>query len=164
MQYRYLESSAGRLLLAADNSALRYLLFSPATPDPAWTESANAILDAISQQLREYFAGKRTHFDVPIAPQGTAFQRTVWNLLQQIPYGETISYSELATRYGNPKATRAVGAANGKNPISIVIPCHRVVATNGSLWGYGGGLPAKRWLLDLESPNSKLDLAPPPVT
>ncbi len=154
MQHRYLDSPIGKLLLAADHAALRFLLFSPATPDPQWTESANAILDSAAQQLQEYFAGVRTTFDLPVDPQGTPFQRSVWNLLQQIPYGETISYSELANRYGNPKATRAVGAANGKNPISVVIPCHRVIAANGSLWGYGGGLPAKKFLLDLEQPRA----------
>ena len=152
MQYRYLDSPIGTLLLAADE-ALRYLLFSPAVPGPAWTESSNGILDRTTDQLREYFAGKRTTFDLPVAPRGTVFQQSVWTLLQQIRYGETISYAELAIRYGNHKATRAVGAANGKNPISVVIPCHRVIAANGTLWGYGGGLPAKRWLLDLEKPS-----------
>ncbi len=154
MVYRYLESPVGKLLLAADQSALRYLLFAPATPDAQWTEGANSILDSAEQQLSEYFGDRRTSFDLPVDPRGTTFQRSVWSLLQQIPFGETISYAELAIRYGNPKATRAVGAANGKNPISIVIPCHRVIAANGSLWGYGGGLPAKRYLLDLEQPRA----------
>jgi methylated-DNA-[protein]-cysteine S-methyltransferase len=102
------------------------------------------------RQLREYFSGRRTEFELPLAPQGTAFQRGVWRQLQEIPYGETISYGELAKRVGNPKASRAVGAANGQNPIPIVIPCHRVIGSNGKLTGFGGGLPTKEALLALE--------------
>ncbi len=103
------------------------------------------------KQLREYFAGKRADFDLPLAPEGTEFQRSVWRNLQDIPYGETISYGELAKRVGNPKASRAVGAANGQNPIPIVIPCHRVIGANGKLTGFGGGLPTKEALLALET-------------
>ena len=102
------------------------------------------------RQLLEYFALKRTSFDLPLAPEGTPFQRSVWRHLQDIPYGETISYGELAKRVGNPKASRAVGAANGKNPLPIVIPCHRVIGSNGTLTGFGGGLPTKEALLGLE--------------
>src|ERR1700688_3149557 len=102
------------------------------------------------RQLREYFAGKRTEFSLPLAPEGTAFQRSVWRQLQAIPYGETISYGELARRVGNPKASRAVGSANGANPLPIVIPCHRVIAGDGTLGGFGGGLPTKQTLLALE--------------
>jgi len=101
--------------------------------------------------LREYFAGKRADFDLPLAPEGTEFQRTVWRNLQDIPYGETISYGELAKRVGNPKASRAVGAANGQNPIPIVIPGERVIGANGKLTGFGGGLPTKEALLGLEA-------------
>jgi methylated-DNA-[protein]-cysteine S-methyltransferase len=102
------------------------------------------------RQLREYFAGKRAAFDLPLAPEGTAFQRSVWRQLQEIPYGETISYGELARRVGNPKASRAVGSANGANPVPIVIPCHRVIAGDGTLGGFGGGLLTKQTLLTLE--------------
>jgi methylated-DNA-[protein]-cysteine S-methyltransferase len=108
------------------------------------------------KQLREYFAGQRADFDLPLAPEGTEFQRTVWRNLRDIPYGETISYGELAKRVGNPKASRAVGAANGQNPIPIVIPCHRVIGANGKLTGFGGGLPTKEALLALETKHLKL--------
>ena len=101
--------------------------------------------------MREYFSGRRTEFDLPLAPEGTEFQRTVWRHLQDIPYGQTISYGELAKRVGNPKASRAVGAANGCNPLPIVIPCHRVIGANGKLTGFGGGLPTKEMLLSLEA-------------
>jgi len=105
----------------------------------------------VVDQLREYFAGKRTTFDLALIPQGTEFQVKVWNELRRIPYGETISYKQLAERIGKPKAVRAVGAANGANPIPIVIPCHRVIGNDGSLTGFGGGLPLKKRLLELES-------------
>jgi methylated-DNA-[protein]-cysteine S-methyltransferase len=108
------------------------------------------VLAAAAAQLEEYLAGERTSFDLPLSPRGTEFQRRVWDALVEIPYGETVSYAELARRVGAPAAVRAVGAANGRNPLSIVVPCHRVVGSDGSLTGYGGGLPAKRWLLDLE--------------
>ena len=101
-------------------------------------------------QLAEYFAGERTEFDLPLEPAGTPFQRSTWLALREIPYAETINYGQLALRVGNPKASRAVGLANGRNPISIVVPCHRVIGADGSLTGYGGGLDRKRLLLDLE--------------
>lgn len=104
-----------------------------------------------ADQLAAYFAGQLTEFDLPLAPAGTQFQRAVWAALQQIPYGETWSYSQLAGKIGNPAAVRAVGLANGRNPIAVVIPCHRVIGADGSLTGYGGGLDRKRYLLDLES-------------
>jgi methylated-DNA-[protein]-cysteine S-methyltransferase len=107
-------------------------------------------------QLAAYFAGELTEFDLPLAPAGTDFQRRVWNGLRAIPYGQTISYGELARRVGNPAASRAVGLANGRNPIAIVVPCHRVIGTDGSMTGYGGGLDRKRFLLALER-----DTAPP---
>lgn len=106
--------------------------------------------DAVISQLTAYFAGELKSFDVPLAMAGTPFQQTVWRELTAIPYGETISYGELAERLGQPTAARAVGLANGKNPISIIVPCHRVVGANGNLTGYGGGLPRKRYLLDFE--------------
>ncbi|GAA2618507.1 methylated-DNA--[protein]-cysteine S-methyltransferase [Actinomadura fulvescens] len=104
----------------------------------------------VVEQLEAYFAGELTEFDLPLALRGTPFQRTVWQALQEIPYGETISYGQLAQRIGKPSASRAVGLANGKNPISIIVPCHRVVGSAGSLTGYGGGLERKRRLLDFE--------------
>ncbi|MCK1798303.1 methylated-DNA--[protein]-cysteine S-methyltransferase [Streptomyces sp. XM4193] len=107
--------------------------------------------DPVAQQLAEYFAGERTEFTVPLTMEGTEFRRTVWTALRDIPYGRTESYGELAARIGRPSASRAVGMANGRNPISIIVPCHRVIAGNGNLTGYGGGLPRKRHLLALES-------------
>ena len=108
-------------------------------------------LAPVVRQLEEYFAGERRTFDLALAPGGTPFQAQVWAELCRIPYGETLSYLQLAQRIGNPRAVRAVGLANGSNPIAIVIPCHRVIGADGSLTGYGGGLPTKRWLLGLES-------------
>ena len=154
MNYSYLETPIGTLLIAADD-ALREIRFPNKTaahrPDPAWTESARGVTSDTLRQLREYFAGRRSEFDLPLDPAGTEFQRTVWRLLREIPYGETISYGELARRVGNPQASRAVGAANGRNPIPIVIPCHRVIGSNGKLTGFGGGLPTKEALLGLEA-------------
>ena len=118
-------------------------------PDPAWTKDSTPFAEPI-RQLRAYFAGELEAFDLPLAPQGTPFQLKVWNRLCDIPYGETISYGELARRIGNPNASRAVGLANGSNPIPIIIPCHRVIGSNGKLTGYGGGLPIKEKLLALE--------------
>jgi methylated-DNA-[protein]-cysteine S-methyltransferase len=118
-------------------------------PDPSWIESAVPFAEAI-HQLDEYFAGTLRQFDLPLAPEGTPFQQRVWRALLDIPYGETVSYAELARRIDQPSAVRAVGAANGQNPLSIVIPCHRVIGSDGRLVGYGGGLPAKSALLALE--------------
>ena len=117
-----------------------------AGPDPRALPQAPLLADA-ARQLAEYFAGGRLEFDLPLQLIGTPFQRQVWNALAEIPYGETWSYAQLARRIGNPKACRAVGLANGSNPISIIVPCHRVIGANGSLTGYGGGLERKRWLL-----------------
>jgi methylated-DNA-[protein]-cysteine S-methyltransferase len=163
MNYSLLETPIGTLLIAGDEKAIRRIDFptngksgKPGTPQPDWTESARGPVGQAMKQLREYFAGKRADFDLPLAPEGTEFQRTVWRNLQDIPYGETISYGELAKRVGNPKASRAVGAANGQNPIPIVIPCHRVIGANGKLTGFGGGLPTKEALLALETKQMKL--------
>lgn len=104
----------------------------------------------VAKQLAEYFSGKRTAFELDLAPRGTVFQLAVWNALLAIPYGDTISYAELARRIGKPSAVRAVGAANGANPIPVIIPCHRVIGSNGTLTGYGGGIERKQWLLALE--------------
>ena len=106
--------------------------------------------EGLRLQLLEYFAGRRKAFDVPLAPKGTPFQLAVWNALLEVPYGETVTYAELARRIGRPAAVRAVGAANGANPIPVIIPCHRVIGSNGTLTGYGGGIERKQWLLALE--------------
>jgi methylated-DNA-[protein]-cysteine S-methyltransferase len=151
--YQWMESPVGRLLLVADEVGLRQAWFAegrtPPVVDMSW-QSGGAVLEEPARQLRAYFAGELQHFDLPLKPEGTAFQTRVWELLQEIPFGETISYGELARRAGNPAASRAVGLANGANPIPIIIPCHRVIGSNGKLTGYGGGLETKRWLLDFE--------------
>jgi methylated-DNA-[protein]-cysteine S-methyltransferase len=148
-----IESPVGSLLLAADSAGLRHILFKNGTrtvvPDAAWREDRRALGETI-RQLRAYFSGELERFSLPLAPEGTPFQLEVWSHLCDIPYGETISYGELARRIGHPRASRAVGLANGTNPIPIVIPCHRVIGSNGKLTGYGGGLPIKEKLLALE--------------
>jgi len=116
----------------------------------------DAMLEQCAQQLNEYFAQQRREFDVPLEPQGTDFQRRVWKELERIPYGQTCSYADVARSIGSPDAVRAVGAANGRNPIPIVVPCHRVIGSNGNLTGFGGGLPLKKLLLELESRNGSL--------
>jgi len=163
MNYCYVDSPVGRLLVAGDDNAVRRIEFpqdgTPGRPEAGWHESIGGPLQEAVRQLREYFSGARTEFDLPLAPEGTIFQRNVWSRLQEIPYGQTISYGELARRVGNPKASRAVGAANGCNPLPIVIPCHRVIGANGKLTGFGGGLPTKQLLLSLEARTSKNDSA-----
>jgi methylated-DNA-[protein]-cysteine S-methyltransferase len=159
MNYQFLKTPIGTLLIAGDERAIHRIEFprdgTAGKPEAGWTESARGPVGDAVRQLREYFLGKRTDFDLPLEPQGTAFQRGVWKRLEEIPYGETISYGELAKRVGNPKASRAVGAANGQNPIPIVIPCHRVIGANGKLTGFGGGLPTKEKLLNLEKAADK---------
>ena len=154
IHYTRIESPVGPLWLAASDTHLHALEFeAPAHPvkrDDAWHEGRNAVIDAAHAQLDEYFAGTRRDFDLPLAPQGTDFQVKVWWKLATIPYGETISYAQLASRIDKPTAMRAVGAANGRNPLSIILPCHRVIGADGSLTGYGGGLPIKVFLLKLE--------------
>jgi methylated-DNA-[protein]-cysteine S-methyltransferase len=154
MNYAYLETPIGTLLIAGDAQAVRRVSFprsgKAVKPEPGWQASDHGPVGDAIRQLREYFSGRRATFDLPLGPEGTAFQRTVWRGLQDIPYGATISYGELARRIGNPKASRAVGAANGANPLPIVIPCHRVINADGGLGGFGGGLPIKRALLALE--------------
>lgn len=147
------ESPVGRLFLAKDGEALTDLRFhAKMTPDERrndWTTSEAPFRDVI-RQLKAYFKGDLKRFDLPLKPEGTPFQEKVWQALVDIPYGETITYKELARRVGKPNACRAVGAANGQNPLSIVIPCHRVIGSGGRLTGYGGGLDVKRFLLALE--------------
>lgn len=148
--YTY-DSPIGPLVLSAHTDQLVGLhLPGSDDPIPAGTERATPILKRAAKQLAEYFAGKRTAFDLALAPEGTAFQRRVWDALLEIPYGETTNYGTIAQRIGRPAASRAVGAANGRNPIAIIIPCHRVIGANGSLTGFGGGLPAKTFLLTHE--------------
>jgi len=117
------------------------------------------LLQAAVQQLDEYFAGQRTAFELPLRPEGTAFQRQAWQALCAIPYGETRSYAQQARAVGRPTATRAIGAANGRNPIAIIVPCHRVIGSDGSLTGYAGGEPVKRWLLAHEGAQRRTQLA-----
>jgi methylated-DNA-[protein]-cysteine S-methyltransferase len=153
ISYTQIDSPIGPLVLAADDAGLRRIDFMSSkhahAPDPSWQEDGRPLKEAI-RQLRAYFAGKLETFDLPLAPQGTEFQSKVWHHLLDIPFGETISYGQLAHRIGNPNASRAVGLANGSNPIPIIIPCHRVIGSNGKLTGYGGGLPIKEKLLALE--------------
>jgi methylated-DNA-[protein]-cysteine S-methyltransferase len=144
-------SPVGSLLLQADDGGLTGIWF-VGNGEPALGDlDSDPVLRAAAEQLAEYFAGRRTRFDLPLAATGTPFQRAVWDALQEIPYGRTWSYADLALHIGKPRAVRAVGAANGRNPLPIVVPCHRVVGANGTLTGYGGGLENKRILLDLES-------------
>lgn len=150
----HMESPVGRLRLESDGKAIAGIYFPqhrnlPEEAVPAQDSEVPVLLDA-TRQLHEYFAGWRQQFDLPLALQGTDFQKQVWAELQQIAFGKSISYGELARRIGNEKAVRAVGLANGRNPISIVVPCHRVIGANGSLTGYGGGLERKAFLLNLE--------------
>ena len=153
MIYARHESPVGPLLLAGDGVALKVIGFSEGKGrvdvQAGWQERRDAFADAI-RQLDEYFAGARRDFELPLAPDGTPFQLRVWQALLAIPYGATWSYRELAAAVGNVQAVRAVGLANGRNPLPIVIPCHRVIGSDGSLTGYGGGLATKRALLALE--------------
>jgi methylated-DNA-[protein]-cysteine S-methyltransferase len=149
------DSPIGPLLLTADDDGITGLhmdgdTYGPAQPNSDWIEDSLRFAEA-RRQLEEYFAGDRTDFDLPLRPSGTPFQREVWAALQTIPYGEVRSYGEIAAQIGRPGASRAVGLANGRNPIAVIVPCHRVIGASGSLTGYGGGLHRKRLLLDLEA-------------
>ncbi len=157
--YTTYESPVGPLLLAGEPNALHRVSFESSkrsTPPGAdWKLDKKPFAEVI-RQLRAYFRGELKEFDLPLAMEGTEFQLRVWNALRTIPYGETISYAQLAERIGNPKAVRAVGLANGSNPIPIIVPCHRVIGSGGSLTGFGGGLSTKKMLLELE--NKQLSL------
>ena len=147
-------SPIGDLLLVGDAAALHGVYFQagkrgPTRPDRSWEPSEKPFRE-VQRQLKAYFAGRLRDFDLPLAPQGTEFQLSVWKTLRTIPYGKTWSYGELARRIRRPDAQRAVGAANGRNPIPVIVPCHRVIGADGSLTGFGGGLPIKRTLLALE--------------
>jgi methylated-DNA-[protein]-cysteine S-methyltransferase len=172
VHYRYLDTPIGPLLLARDDVGLRLIRFegpaeagphvpaSPYVPGRAGADllvgSHDNLFEDVVAQLMEYFAGTRRQFDLPLAPAGTPFQQRVWAALLDIPYGHTISYGELASRIGQKSASRAVGLANGSNPLPIVIPCHRVIGANGKLTGYGGGLPIKERLLAHERGDRRL--------
>jgi methylated-DNA-[protein]-cysteine S-methyltransferase len=153
MLYTLQDSPIGELLLLGDGEALHGLYMQdgrkPTKVRPDWKRRDEAFADA-REQLDEYFAGTRTSFDLPLVLNGDAFQTRVWAELQRIPYGETVSYGHLAREIGRPDAARAVGLANGRNPIAVIVPCHRVIGADGSLTGYGGGLERKRLLLELE--------------
>ncbi|MBD9534997.1 methylated-DNA--[protein]-cysteine S-methyltransferase [Stenotrophomonas sp. STM01] len=151
--YDRFDSPIGPLTIAADDNGVRHILFAENRHDAKGREQWQRDPDAVAEprrQLLEYLQGKRRRFDLILAPAGTDFQLDVWQMLAQIPFGATWSYKELAERLGKPTATRAVGAANGRNPLPIVLPCHRVIGNNGALTGFGGGLPTKVALLKLE--------------
>ena len=148
-----ISSPIGRLLIASREETICEILFPrqiSATQEPGRASPKQGVIQAAVEQIEAYFDGRLRTFDLPLAPRGTDFQRRVWNELQTIEYGETTSYGEIAKRIGSPRAARAVGAANGRNPIPLVIPCHRVIGADGSLTGFGGGLRIKRALLALE--------------
>ena len=148
------DSPVGPLLLAGDQDALHVLSFGAGSRrreiDASWQPDTKGVLKDVRKELDQYFAGRLKQFSTPVALNGTQFQNAVWQELQRIPYGETLSYLDLAKRIKKPAAVRAVGMANGANPIAIIVPCHRVIGSNGSLTGFGGGLPTKRALLELE--------------
>jgi len=143
--YVQMPSPLGLIEIAASDQGIHAILFVDTSSAPSSTDQP--LLQQCQLQLQQYFAGERQQFDLPLAATGTGFQQQVWQALCQIDYGQTCSYSAIAARLNNPKAVRAVGAANGRNPLSIVVPCHRVIGANGSLTGYAGGLDRKRWLL-----------------
>jgi methylated-DNA-[protein]-cysteine S-methyltransferase len=163
MHYDHYDSPIGRLLLAGDDAGLAHIDFErgryPTTIGSDWERRPHAFGD-VRAQLAAYFEGQLTAFDLPLAPRGTPFQLAVWQALRTIPYGATTSYGEIARGLGAGTASRAVGAANGRNPLPIVVPCHRVIGADGSLTGFGGGLPLKRWLLALEQGSRPFALEP----
>lgn len=161
MFFTVMDSPLGEILLAGNESGLTQVSFqdgeSPLSPAPDWQRD-DAVWATAVTQLTAYFGGELQTFDLPLAPKGTPFQQKVWAYLQTIPYGRTTTYSAIAQALGNPKSTRAVGAANGRNPIALIIPCHRVIGSDGKLTGYAGGLHIKEALLRLER-NGRIDVA-----
>jgi len=147
--YSVLDTPIGSLLVTADEAGAVTGLWFDGLPLAGWQRD-DAALTGARDQLEAYFSGELREFDLPLAPAGTEWQRTVWDALMDVPYGTTLSYGELAARIGRPSACRAVGAANGRNPISVIVPCHRLIGSTGSLTGYGGGLERKAWLLEHE--------------
>jgi methylated-DNA-[protein]-cysteine S-methyltransferase len=157
LEWIELEPAAGLTLrLAASPAGLRAIEFDPARSNAGPHNDGNPVTREAARQLRAYFAGRLREFDLPLDPEGTEFQKLVWRQVRSIPYGETRSYGEIAVAVGSPRASRAVGAANGANPLPIVVPCHRVIGASGRLVGYGGGLDLKRRLLGLERGGSGL--------
>src|SRR5512138_500802 len=159
LTYDVMQTPIDRLVLASDGSAIVGVWMANAEPDDKrWPDrrGSDAVLDETRRELEAYFAGRLETFTVPLAPNGTEFQRRVWSALREIPFGTTISYADLARRVSNAAAVRAVGAANGRNPIPIIVPCHRVIGSDGSLTGFGGGLPRKQWLLRHEAAQAEL--------
>ena len=154
MNTHHYQSPLGVLEIEADDKAITGLRIIRKNNPAVRQTSTHPLIKETCKQLDEYFTGKRQVFDLPLSPQGTSFQQAVWKQLQEIPYAETISYAQLAKAVGNPKACRAVGSANGKNPIPIIIPCHRVIASDGGIGGYSGGLDIKVQLLALEQTRS----------
>jgi methylated-DNA-[protein]-cysteine S-methyltransferase len=150
MRYTTINSPIGDLLVAGDERGLARLAMSPFRIDCAW-ERDDAALGDVGRQLDEYFVGERHEFELELALAGNPFELSVWEALRAIPYGETVSYGQIARQIGHPDAPRAVGLANGRNPVAVIVPCHRVIGADGSLTGYGGGLERKRFLLDLEA-------------
>ena len=157
MWFDEFKTPIGLLQVACDDSGLRYVMFENNKYDAPnrcdWKRDTNITREA-REQLLQYFAGDRKTFDLRLNPIGTEFQVQTWNMLAKIPFGETWSYGQLANKIGSPKAVRAVGAANGRNPIPIILPCHRVIGSDGTLTGFGGGLPVKQWLLEHEGVKS----------
>jgi len=149
MYWTVVDSPIDSLLLIGDETGLRELQMQPHRPPAAAVHDDDA-LAGVAAQLADYFAGRRMDFDLPLNPHGTPFQMRVWAALRDIPYGRTTTYGDLATGLGQPTASRAVGLANGRNPLAVIVPCHRVIGANGSLTGFGGGLERKRWLLEHE--------------
>lgn len=161
LSYKYVESPVGKLKLVASQAGLIAVLWENENPrrvplKDLVEDNQQSILVETERQLNEYFAGKRNAFSIPLDMRGTAFQKDVWHALQAIPFGKTLSYGEIAHQVGRPSASRAVGAANGRNPLSIVVPCHRVIGSTGKLIGFAGGLGAKSHLLNLENSNRTL--------
>ena len=150
MNFQYLNTPVGSLRLVSDGAHLVSIEFEGRYSANDDIETSDAVLAACASQLSGYFAGQRRHFELPLAARGTPFQQSVWRALADIPYGELRSYRDIARTIGNPAAVRAVGAANGRNPLPIVVPCHRVIGSNGTLTGFAAGLEVKRFLLDLE--------------
>ena len=151
MKYAQVDTPIGKLTVVAADAGIRRILWDGESPPEGAVEGGSDILDSAVTQIREYFAGARTTFDLPLDLGGTPFQQKVWLELATIPFGTTISYGEQARRIGRPQAARAVGAANGRNPVPVVLPCHRVIGSGGALTGFGGGLDTKRTLLRHEA-------------
>ena len=153
---QYIQTPVGLLEISADDTSITSVYFAN---EKTKKENPSSLTNLCTRQLKYFFDGKRNDFTLPLRPAGTTFQIQVWNELQKIPFGRTISYMELARRLGDEKKIRAAGTANGRNPIPIIIPCHRVIGSDGSLVGYGGGLDKKKWLLEFESGNKQAQLA-----